>query len=886
MGEVYRATDSNLKRSVAIKVLPAAMAGDADRLARFQREAEVLAALNHPNIAAIYGLERTPNLTALVMELVEGEDLSAQIARGTIPIAEALPIAKQIADALEAAHEQGIVHRDLKPANVKVRADGTVKVLDFGLAKSMDPPSLGAAGKPGAATNSPTMTSPAMTAMGMILGTAAYMSPEQAKGRVVDKRADIWAFGVVLYEMLSGRRAFEGEDVSDLLVAVLSKDVDLTSLPAETPPRLRALVRNCLVRDPKQRLRDIGDARLVLDKIMAGGPDDAVAVTGAAATARPSSRVLPWTVAGALAVALAIALWAPWRAASAPPSTALRLTPLAFEPGGQIGAVWSPDGKAVAYGARQGDTDPYQLYVRYLDSPVATQITTLAAGVLSVVQWTAAGKIVFFAAQRHWSISPVGGEPEPWAAVTWDTGRGKLQAVGLGSVSRDAAAMGSLYRGEDGVITLWTARPDTALKPYEPAAFASRSIINTPVVRFSPDGRQILLFRNTGTGEEAWLMPYPASADNPPHRVLQGVSSFFGTPTASWLPDNRHVVLSASPSAALRQLYLADTVSGTLSTISSGTTGQDVPAVSPDGSKLVFQETATDRDIVSVDLTTAVVTPVIATQRREQMPAWASRESALVYVTDRNGDVEIWMRKPGQPDRPLVTARDFPPGKTRGFMGPALSPDGTRVIYRWLELGEFSGLWMSAVSGGPPVRLVKGAGTDDVGSWSPDGNWYVYRHQEEGRESLIKVKTTGGAEPQVLKADVKRSGAWAPGWSPANDWILFGDNGVKLISPDGKTTREVSPTSALAYAFSADGRTIYGLRQPVFSGRVDLFSMAVTGGSEKAIGFLARDYVPAASNNPALRLSLAPDGKSLTYSIARSTTSLWLMDGLRSVTGK
>src|SRR5471032_3121747 len=203
MGEVYRATDSNLKRSVAIKVLPASVAGDADRLARFQREAEVLASLNHPNIAAIYGLEKNPDFTALVMELVEGEDLSQRITRGAIPIDEALPIAKQIADALEAAHEQSIIHRDLKPANIKVRADGMVKVLDFGLAKAMEP-SVGSSPN---MSQSPTITTPAMTQAGMILGTAAYMSPEQARGRTVDKRADIWAFGCVLFEMLASRRA-------------------------------------------------------------------------------------------------------------------------------------------------------------------------------------------------------------------------------------------------------------------------------------------------------------------------------------------------------------------------------------------------------------------------------------------------------------------------------------------------------------------------------------------------------------------------------------------------------------------------------------------------------------------------------------------------------
>ena len=223
MGQVFRATDTKLKRQVAIKILPPSLAADRDRLARFQREAEVLASLNHPNIAAIYGIEEDRGITALVMELVEGEDLSQRIARGAMPLDEALPIARQIAEALEAAHEQGIIHRDLKPANVKVRTDGTVKVLDFGLAKAMEP----AAGSSPGVSMSPTITSPAMTQAGMILGTAAYMAPEQAKGRAVDKRADIFAFGAVLYEMLTGTRAFQGDDVTDLIVAVVSKGARL-----------------------------------------------------------------------------------------------------------------------------------------------------------------------------------------------------------------------------------------------------------------------------------------------------------------------------------------------------------------------------------------------------------------------------------------------------------------------------------------------------------------------------------------------------------------------------------------------------------------------------------------------------------------------------------
>jgi serine/threonine-protein kinase len=291
MGEVWRATDTKLGRDVAIKILPDAFASDADRMARFQREAQVLASLNHPNIAAIYGVEER----ALVMELVEGPTLAERIAQGAIPLDEALPIAKQIAEALEYAHERGIVHRDLKPANIKVTPENKVKVLDFGLAKALtnDPPTPDP-------MSSPTLTMRA-TQMGVIMGTAAYMSPEQARGQTVDRRADIWAFGVVLYELLTGRQLFAGPTISDTLAAVLKTDVDLAAVPAA----LRPVVDRCLRKDARQRWRDIGDVRVTLEE---GMPATLVAAPAA------RRRILPWAIAG-LALAVAVVGWfAAWRA--------------------------------------------------------------------------------------------------------------------------------------------------------------------------------------------------------------------------------------------------------------------------------------------------------------------------------------------------------------------------------------------------------------------------------------------------------------------------------------------------------------------------------------------------------------------------------------------
>jgi eukaryotic-like serine/threonine-protein kinase len=358
MGEVYRATDTNLKRSVAIKVLPTSVAADAERLTRFQREAEVLAALNHPNIAAIYGLERSEATTALVMELVEGPTLADRIAQGAIPLDEALPIAKQVAEALEAAHEHGIIHRDLKPANIKLRPDATVKVLDFGLAKAMEP-----VGPAPNVSQSPTITTPAMTQAGMILGTAAYMSPEQARAKPVDKRTDIWAFGCLLFEMLTGRRAFMGEDVSETLATVLKGEPDWTALPTTTPPAIRSLLRRCLQRAPDRRLRDISDARFQIEDALNEPP-----AFGAPAPPGKRGMRLLWA-GGALAVVVATA-GATWYSKPSPPEAdEVRLdisTPPTTDP---TSIAISPDGRTIVFTALSNGEE--ELWLRSLSHPAA-----------------------------------------------------------------------------------------------------------------------------------------------------------------------------------------------------------------------------------------------------------------------------------------------------------------------------------------------------------------------------------------------------------------------------------------------------------------------------------------------------------------------------------
>ena len=341
MGEVYRATDTNLKRPVALKILPEDVAEDPRLLARFQREAEVLASLNHPNIAQIHGLEKSGGVTGLVMELVEGPTLADRIADGPISIDEVLPLAKQIAEALEAAHEHGIIHRDLKPANIKVRLDGTVKVLDFGLAKAMEGPTPGRVSP----SMSPTVATPAMSRAGMILGTAAYMAPEQARGNTVDRRADIWAFGCVLYEMLTGHRAFDGASAVEVISDVLKTDPEWTALPAGTPTVLRSLLRRCLQKDPSRRLRDAADARFQIEEALSDSGDAERGPTVFGAQRRRTWWVATLIVATAAAVA--VSLWFSRRPAPDPEEVRFEIhAPPTTEP---TSIALSPDGKIVVF---------------------------------------------------------------------------------------------------------------------------------------------------------------------------------------------------------------------------------------------------------------------------------------------------------------------------------------------------------------------------------------------------------------------------------------------------------------------------------------------------------------------------------------------------------
>jgi len=507
MGEVYRARDTRLKRDVAIKILPDAFAEHAERLARFQREAELLATLNHPNIAQIHGLEER----ALVLEVVEGPTLADRIAQGPVPMDEAIPIARQIADALLAAHEQGVIHRDLKPANIKVRPDGTVKVLDFGLAKLSEHAS-GQGPQAQNASLSPTITSPAMTVGGVILGTAAYMSPEQARGRTVDKRTDIWAFGCVLFEMLSGRRAFEGEDVSEILAAIIKSDPEWEFLPTDVPRDILRVVRGCLEKDPRSRIPDVSAARFLLQD---PGPAR-VPVATPVASRRPGSNT-PWKVtAFLLAAALLAVLAAAYRRQLQPQAQPTRFfisapegVTIAATTSFGTTAVISPDGRTLAFTARDSD-GATRLWVHSLDSFESVAFEDTDGALFPF--WSPDSRFIGFIAQGQLRrIARTGGPAQTICAMP-SQGNGRGASWGISGEIVFNGGPRRLFRvpaGGGAPMLLAQSLPDLA---------------DYSLPSFLPDGKHVLLFVEALSPQVSGV--YLMSVDqNDPRRIVGSDSS-------------------------------------------------------------------------------------------------------------------------------------------------------------------------------------------------------------------------------------------------------------------------------------------------------------------------------------------------------------------------
>jgi Tol biopolymer transport system component len=845
MGEVYRARDTRLGREVAVKVLPPELASDSERLARVEREARVLAALNHPNIAAIYGLEHDGNAPALVLELVDGETLAARVDRGALPVKEAVDVARQIMLALDAAHETGIVHRDLKPGNVALTRSGTVKVLDFGLAKAGVSAELGA-------SDVQTLTHDA-TREGVVVGTAAYMSPEQARGRAVDKRTDVWAFGCVLYEMLTGRLAFPGASLPDTLAAVLERQPDFTLLPAATPVSLRRLVERCLEKDPARRLRDIGDARPDLD--------EALAPPTASEPNRPAGRVwlarmVPLGLAALAATLLAVLARPSGRTLD---TAAFRFVPLAAEPGDETSPAWSPDGRSIAYTAEAGGVR--QLFTRSLDAAVATQVTTAATDCRDPF-WSGDATRIFFSDGNEyvgdlWSVGATGGEPQL-----------VLKDASVAALTPDGRTL-AFVRGLGGKRGLWITGT-TKLEPqrYRTSPFPE-TFNRSGSVDFSRDGSKlaVLLARQKGASfvTELWVVPYPSGT---PRVAFADASDLFGG-HISWMPDGRHLVLSGELSGRPGiHLYIVDAErSSPVLPITSGTVNEEAPSVSPSGSQIAFAAGGNDVDIVRVPLDGSRVEPLLASARTETWPAWSPTGSQLAYVTNARGPSEIWLRSVDEGWARPVIAHD-PDAASTSFGRPVFSPDGQRLAHE-VYAGATHTVWVSSVTDGRGVPL-DGESRDQHGpAWSPDGRWIAYTRLAAGAWEVVKVPSGGGRPTHLAEA---HAGGGSTAWSPGGEWIAYAYDGLVLTSVDGSRQKRLSSWQPAAFGFSPDG-SLYAVRH-ASDGSWTLMALDIANGRERELAVL--DLPPRAT---LAGFSLHPKGKAFATGMGLAHHDIWLLQG-------
>ena len=764
MGEVYRARDTKLNRDVAIKVLPDLFAKDAERLARFTREAQTLASLNHPNIAAIYGIEGN----AIVMELVDGEDLTALITGA--PVDGALAIARQIAEALEAAHESGIIHRDLKPANIKVRADGTVKVLDFGLAKAMDPSgsSISNSG------NSPTLTANA-TEMGLIIGTAAYMAPEQAKGRVVDKRADIWAFGVVLYELLSGKRGYQAEDVSDTLAAVLTRDVDWSSLPGATPPRLNALLRDCLMRDPKQRLRDIGDARRVIGQLLGESPDTssgAIVAKGAIASSGTTRQPKTWLLAAALVFVGAAGGIGVWNTLGPGAHGTVGTSPgpirLSFGIPPAINAARagiSTDGRTLIVGGNprrpDGTDEPRgRIYTRRLDDYEFKAIPG-TEGVQDSAQSPDGKWLVFVAtvseqsSLRRIAKVPVDGSSPPVALADWDDDW-STSVVWL----EDGDLLVSANRGRKFF------RLPTNGGAAKPAMdLDTGSVVGVPNFgRRLPGDRGVFFsmesWGSRGYQQDEWLLdPKTGKAQ----RLFENASHAVYLPSGH-IVFSRGTVLMAAPFDLLK-LAVTGNLTALPSSVRTATSWSNgVFGLSNDGT-LVFApggRLGTDRKLVTID-PSGRVTRFVADERSYETPPNTSRDGRYVAVVISNtkGTYETWVAEADRPGlRRVLVLPDA------DCDNPVWAPDGRRLAYQRTARDKDDGIYLQRADGGGSPQTILLDESSEVSfaptSFSPDGSGIIATKNAGGKSDMlfVPISVTGDAStPRVLRATPSNEGS-------------------------------------------------------------------------------------------------------------------------------
>ena len=871
MGEVYRARDTKLGREVALKILPDTFTHDPERLARFRREAQVLAALNHPRIGAIYGLDEANGTQFLVLELVDGESLDKRMARGAIPVDEALTIANEIAEALEAAHEKGIIHRDLKPANVALTSDGNVKVLDFGLAKATETNS----GSIGLA-NSPTLTSPAMmTGVGVILGTAAYMSPEQAKGRAADKRSDMWAFGCVLYEMLTGKRAFGSDDVTDTLANVLKVEPEWNALPANVPAHIRLVLRRCLEKDRNKRVSDAGIVRfLITETVALPGGVPVAGIPGAG-----WKRVVPAAVTAIVTAAVATLLaWNVWRAPAPPVVRFPIVLPHAQEFAGrsQVVAV-SPDGMRVAYAVGSAESSdeprqPTQLYLRSLAESDAHPIAGSNLDVMSPLfspdgQW-----IAFYSFQDSTlkKIALSGGtavticKADPPYGVTWDgewivfADQGAKGILRVSPNGGEPEVLVPVKPGEvfaapqmlnNGRTILFTvASPRAGADRWDRAQIVLQGVGSTErrVIlsggsegHYAPSGHLVYM-----VGTRLFAVPVDRrtlEVRGGPVSILEGVRRFrqnIGSPAASFAfsPTGSLVYISGSSLPPTERTLALATPDGKMKPLGLPPQPYSFPRVSPDGSQLAVQtEDGKDSIIRIFDLKRGGPARRLTFGGRSTNPLWTRDGRRITFQSDRDGDHGIFWQladgtRPAErlwKSEPLV-AQDLP---------EAWSPDGGTLLFA--ELPPFdTRLFTLSIDSHTRKPFLPDLPARQS-AFSADGRWLVYTSNEIGNRNEVFVQPF---PPTGAKYQISTEGGLTPLWSP---------NGAQLYYWANVSQRFVAVSVRTQPTFSIDNKASLPLNGVFVTGVVAERNYDITPDGNQFVVVTWADSASRDSGDPA-----------------------------------
>ncbi|MDZ4805762.1 MAG: protein kinase, partial [Candidatus Eisenbacteria bacterium] len=784
MGEVFRARDTRLGREVAIKALPVAFAQEPERLARFEREARILASLSHPNIAGILGLEEVGGARYLVLELVEGETLAARLSRGALPLDETLEAAKQIAAGVEAAHESGVVHRDLKPGNIMLTSSGAVKVLDFGLART------GATDRSGSdlgLSASPTMTY-AATQAGVILGTAAYMSPEQARGKSVDRRTDIWSFGCIVFECLTGRVLFQGETVSDLIASILQREPDWDALPQNTPPRLRELLARCLRKDARERLRDIGDARLQLSEVFAMAPD--------MASAGPTSRRAPawaWLLVGVAGVALGLVAGGRLGGPLEPPASVRRFTIPADQFKGEFfnHPSLSPDGRRVVFG------NGSQLWIRELARFESVVVPGTEGA--SMPFWSPDGSKLGFAKENKLWIATL--SESKVIPLTEIPGAGVCVGATWG---RDGKIVMALFRGGlyevsalGGELRLILAPDSTEVDFHLPDRLGDGEWIITtghakvgphPIVLVSPrDGSR----KNLGKFEGLNNVVYSATG-----HLLLNIQSGRSQIMAIPFSDAKREITGEPFLVAAGGAFPSVSIDGVLTYILSAShnlrelvwlgrdgrieqvagppqRGLDLPALSPDGASVALVAYEKDNsDIWLQDLARGTRRRLVSGPGDEDFPTWSDQGRQLVY--GEHGNVEPILMEIS------VDGSDVPRSLGTAGSWPTFSPDGRTIVFN-RDISGQEVLWrLDRVAGAEPIRLTTSPTTNEnAPTFSPDGRWLAYMSDESGEDRTFVRRFPDGAEKQQVSLGVGEF----PFWSRDGQALYYWERGTLMEIP-------------------------------------------------------------------------------------------------------